>query len=116
VVPCNRLNHILQSTVPANLFRGVCAAVIVDLAANTIRHFGTLEFLHIAILRFDRKFIVTAQNPYTADMKHFIVDSGGFVTTTGIYRMLGGSEHEITLVYGDAVQTFQGNKMKFRLI
>ena len=45
---------------------------------------------------------------YTAEMKHFIVDSGDFVTTTGIYRMLGDPEHEVTLVYGDAVPTVQG--------
>jgi hypothetical protein len=49
-------------------------------------------------------------------MKHFIVNSGDFVTTTGIYRMLGDPEHEITLVYGDAVPTFQSNKVRFRLI
>jgi hypothetical protein len=49
-------------------------------------------------------------------MKQFIVDSGDFVTTTGIYRMTDHPEREVTLIYGDAVPTFQGRKVKFRLI
>jgi hypothetical protein len=49
-------------------------------------------------------------------MKHFIVESGDFVTTTGIYRMLDHPNREITLVYGDAVPTFQNETMRFRLI
>ena len=43
-------------------------------------------------------------------MKQFIVDSGDFVATTGIYRMVDHPEREITLVYGDAVPTFQKKK------
>ncbi len=38
-------------------------------------------------------------------MKHFIVDPGDFIATTGIYRMLDHPGREITLVYGDAVPT-----------
>jgi hypothetical protein len=53
---------------------------------------------------------------YTASMKHFIVDPGDFIATTGIYRMLDHPGREITLVYGDAVPTFQGKKVKFTLI
>jgi hypothetical protein len=53
---------------------------------------------------------------YTASVKHFIVDSGDFIATTGIYRMVDHPGREITLVYGDAVPTFQGKKVKFRLI
>ena len=49
-------------------------------------------------------------------MKQFIVDSGDFVATTGIYRMVNHPEREITLVYGDTVPTFQKKKVKFRLI
>ncbi len=49
-------------------------------------------------------------------MKQFVVDSGDFVATTGIYRMVDHPEREITLVYGDAVPTFQKKKVKFRLI
>jgi hypothetical protein len=41
-------------------------------------------------------------------MKHFIVQSGDFVATSGIYRMNDHPEREITLIYGDAVPTFQG--------
>jgi len=48
-------------------------------------------------------------------MKHFIVDSGDFVTTTGIYRMLDHPNREITLLHGDSVPTFQ-KQVKFRLI
>src|SRR5207245_121918 len=43
-------------------------------------------------------------------MKQFIEASGEFVTTTGIYRMLGHPDREITLVYGDPVPTFQRKK------
>jgi hypothetical protein len=53
---------------------------------------------------------------YTALMRQFIVVSGDFVATTGIYRMVDHPEREITLIYGDAVPTFQGNQVKFRLI
>jgi hypothetical protein len=49
-------------------------------------------------------------------MKQFTVDSGDFVTATGIYRMVDHPGREITLIYGDAVPTFQGKKVKFRLI
>jgi hypothetical protein len=49
-------------------------------------------------------------------MKQFILASGEFVTTTGIYRMLEHPEREITLVYRDPVPTFQRKKVKFRLI
>jgi hypothetical protein len=38
------------------------------------------------------------------------------VTTSGIYRMTDRPEREVTLIYGDAVPTFQGRKVKFRLI
>jgi hypothetical protein len=49
-------------------------------------------------------------------MKQFIVDSGDFVATSGIYRMVDHPGREITLVYGDTVPTFQKQKVKFRLI
>jgi hypothetical protein len=49
-------------------------------------------------------------------MKQFIVESGDFVAMTGIYRMNEHPSREITLIYGDAVPTFQGRKVKFRLI
>jgi hypothetical protein len=49
-------------------------------------------------------------------MKHFIVASREFVTTSGIYRMQNHPGREITLIYGDAVPTFQGKKVMFRLI
>jgi hypothetical protein len=49
-------------------------------------------------------------------MKHFIVQSGDLVTTTGIYRMLDHPNREVTLLQGDAVPTFQNQKMKFRLV
>ena len=49
-------------------------------------------------------------------MKQFIVESGDFVATSGIYRMNDHPEREITLIYGDSVPTFQGNKVTFRLI
>ena len=49
-------------------------------------------------------------------MKNFIVESGDFITTSGIYRMNDHPGREITLIYGDAVPTFQGRKIKFRLI
>jgi hypothetical protein len=49
-------------------------------------------------------------------MKNFIVESGDFITTSGIYRMDEHPGREITLIYGDAVPTFQGKKIKFRLI
>jgi hypothetical protein len=49
-------------------------------------------------------------------MKHFIVKSGDFITSSGIYRMSDHPEREITLIYGDPVPTFQGKKVKFRLI
>jgi hypothetical protein len=49
-------------------------------------------------------------------MKQFIVASRDFVATTGIYRMLDHPGREITLIYGDAVPTFQKKKVKFRLI
>ena len=49
-------------------------------------------------------------------MKHFVVESGDFVTTTGVHGMMDYPVREITLVYGDAVPTFQRKKVKFRLI
>jgi len=49
-------------------------------------------------------------------MKQFIVESGDFIAASGIYRMKDHPEREITLVYGDSVPTFQGKKVKFRLI
>jgi hypothetical protein len=49
-------------------------------------------------------------------MKQFIVESGSFVTTTGIYRLTEHPEREITLLYGDAVPTFQSRKVSWRLI
>jgi hypothetical protein len=49
-------------------------------------------------------------------MKNFIVESGDFITTSGIYRMDEHPGRESTLIYGDAVPTFQGRKIKFRLI
>jgi hypothetical protein len=49
-------------------------------------------------------------------MKNFVVGSGDFITTSGIYRMNDHPGREITLIYGDAVPTFQGKKVTFRLI
>jgi hypothetical protein len=49
-------------------------------------------------------------------MRHFRVESGEFVTTTGIYRMEEHPHREVTLVYSDAVPTFQRRKVKWRLI
>ena len=49
-------------------------------------------------------------------MKSFVVESGDFITTSGIYRMNDHPGREITLIYGDAVPTFQGKKVTFRLI
>jgi len=45
-----------------------------------------------------------------------MVESGDFVTTTGIYRLAEHPQREITLVYGDAVPTFRNRKAKWRLI
>jgi hypothetical protein len=53
---------------------------------------------------------------YTVCMKNFVVQSGDVITTNGIYRMNDHPGREITLIYGDAVPTFQGKKIKFRLI
>ena len=53
---------------------------------------------------------------YTVCMKNFVVESGDFITTSGIYRMNDHPGREITLIYGDAVPTFQGKKVTFRLI
>ena len=49
-------------------------------------------------------------------MKNFVVQSGDFIATSGIYRMNDHPGREITLIYADAVPTFQGKKVKFRLI
>jgi hypothetical protein len=57
-----------------------------------------------------------ALSSYTVFMKNFVVESGDFITTSGIYRMSDHPGREITLIYGDAVPTFQGRKIKFRLI
>ena len=57
-----------------------------------------------------------ALSSYTVCMKNFVVQSGDFITTSGIYRMNDHPSREITLIYGDAVPTFQGKKVKFRLI
>ena len=57
-----------------------------------------------------------ALSSYTVCMKNFVVESGEFITTSGIYRMNEHPGREITLIYGDAVPTFQGKKVKFRLI
>jgi hypothetical protein len=53
---------------------------------------------------------------YTRLMKQFIVESGTFVATTGIYRMEEHPQRERTLLYGDSVPTFQKRKVKWRLI
>jgi hypothetical protein len=53
---------------------------------------------------------------YTVCMKNFVVESGDFITTSGIYRMNDHPRREITLIYGDAVPTFQGKKVRFRLV
>jgi hypothetical protein len=47
---------------------------------------------------------------------HHKVESGDFITTSGIYRMNDHPGREIALIYGDAVPTFQGKKVAFRLI
>jgi hypothetical protein len=57
-----------------------------------------------------------ALSSYTVCMKNFVVESGDFITTSGIYRMNDHPGREITLIYGDAVLTFQGRKVRFRLI
>jgi hypothetical protein len=65
-----------------------------------------------------------ALSSHTVCMKNFVVESGDFITTSGIYRINGKrpsdqNDHpgrEITLIYGDAVPTFQGKKVTFRLI
>jgi hypothetical protein len=49
-------------------------------------------------------------------MKNFVVQSGNFITTSGIYRMNDHPGREITLIYGDAVPMCPGKKVKFRLI
>jgi hypothetical protein len=49
-------------------------------------------------------------------MKNFVVESGDFITTSGMYRMNDHPGREITLIYGDAVPTFQGKKVTFRVI
>jgi hypothetical protein len=49
-------------------------------------------------------------------MKNFVVESSGFITTSGIYRMNDHRGQEITLIYGDAVPTFQGKEVTFQLI
>jgi len=52
-------------------------------------------------------------------MRHFIIESGDYVTTTGLYRMLsedGLHDREYTLIRGDACPTFAGKKTRFRLI
>ena len=58
----------------------------------------------------------SAENPYSALMRQFIVPSGEVITATGIYRMVDHPQREITLINGDLVPTFQGKKVKFRLI
>jgi hypothetical protein len=57
-----------------------------------------------------------ALSSYTVCMKNFVVESGDFIKASGIYRMNDHPGREITLIYGDAVPTFQGGKIKFRLI
>jgi hypothetical protein len=49
-----------------------------------------------------------ALSSYTVCMKNCVVESGDFITTSGIYRMNNHPGREITLIYGDAVPTFQG--------
>jgi hypothetical protein len=46
-------------------------------------------------------------------MKSFVVESGDFITTSGIYRMNDHPGREITLIYGDAVPTFQERRSRF---
>jgi hypothetical protein len=41
-------------------------------------------------------------------MKNFVVESGDFITTSGIYRMNDHPGREITLIYGDAVSHYGG--------
>jgi hypothetical protein len=52
---------------------------------------------------------------YTSGMKHFTIETGEFVTTTGVYRVVG-HHREATLLQGDAAPTFQKEKVKWRLI
>ena len=47
---------------------------------------------------------------------HTIVESGDFVVLSGIYEMIDEPHREATLVYGDAVPTFQKKKIKWRLV
>jgi hypothetical protein len=49
-------------------------------------------------------------------MKDLVVESDDFITTSSIYRMNDHPGREITLIYGDAVPTFEGKKVAFRLI
>jgi hypothetical protein len=54
-----------------------------------------------------------ALSSYTVCMKNFVVESGDFIATSGIYRMNDHPGQEITLIYCDAVPTFQGRKISF---
>jgi hypothetical protein len=42
-------------------------------------------------------------------MKNFVVESGDFITTSGIYRMNDHPGREITLIHGDAVPGKKGH-------
>jgi hypothetical protein len=53
---------------------------------------------------------------YSLKMKHFIIESGDFITATGVYRMVEDPRREVTLLYGDPAPTFQKTKVKWRLI
>jgi hypothetical protein len=46
--------------------------------------------------------------PLLGCTKNFVVESSDFITTSGIYRMNDHPGREITLIYDDAVPTFQG--------
>ena len=52
---------------------------------------------------------------YNAGM---IVETGDFVATSGIYRLVGvlGDAQEYTLVYGDAVPEHRGERCRFALV
>ena len=54
---------------------------------------------------------------HTVYMKNFVVQSGDFITTSGIFRMNDHPERrQCRILDGDAVPTFHGKKITFRLI
>jgi hypothetical protein len=46
-------------------------------------------------------------------MKNFVVESGDFITTSGIYRMNDHPGREITLIYGDLCRHSRQRRSRF---